>query len=422
MMHSIFKIRQQPDVKPNMTSLCAASAFSNESDSEQAGEQVGRDLLAGLGGETAKAVIIYATINHDQTAAVEQITKLFGPGIPIIGCSTPGMVSNENIVEEGFALGGMVLGGDALQAAAAVAKTFQENSLAKGKSMGQSLKASLGKPDLVTLFYDPLCHGDVEQMVAGLHSEVDCPVVGGAAGQPFGPPIRTFQYFGNEVFSQGAVALGLKGPFTVDIGVGNGTVPSGVVMTVTKTDGPCILAIDDAPAIECWSRATGYSTSEILHQNYMAAWAIAIERRRQVESEAGPVEKVSHLIRGAFGIDVKTGSIIMQTAIPEGTKIRIHHRDVDAVLKGTADMGKEISAKLAQRKPWAVLGFECAACTSPFLGIEATVDENRALRAAVAPQTPWLGMMAWGEIAPCLGLPAFHNYTYALAVLTETAS
>jgi hypothetical protein len=404
-----------------MSNLCAATAFSLEPDSEQAGEQVGRELLAGLGGESAKAVIIYATMNHDQIAAVEQITRLFGPGIPIVGCSVPGLVSNENVVEEGFALGGMALGGDSLQSAAAMARTFQEDSLAKGRSLGQSLKASLGsKPDLVTVFYDPLCHGDVEQMVAGLDAEVDCPVIGGGAGQPFGPPIRTFQYFGNEVFSQGAVALGLKGPFTTEIGVSNGTVPSGVVMTITKTDGLRILAIDGAPAIECWSKATGYSASEALHQNHMAAWAIAIERRRQVQTEAGPVEKVSHLIRGAFGIDVKTGSIIMQTAIPEGTKIRIHHRDTDAVLKGTADMGKATSARLPQRKPWAVLGFECAACTSPFLGIEATVDENRALRAAVAPQTPWLGMMAWGEIAPCLGLPAFHNYTYTLAVLTET--
>ena len=110
----------------------------------------------------------------------------------------------------------------------------------------------------------------------------------------------------------------------------------------------------------------------------------------------------------------------MQTAIPEGTRIRIQHRDTNAVLNGTSAMASDLAQRLGQRQPWAVLGFECAACTTPFLGIAATVAENRELRAVVAPRTPWFGMMAWGEIAPCNGLPAFHNYTYALAALTET--
>ena len=43
-----------------------------------------------------------------------------------------------------------------------------------------------------------------------------------------------------------------------------------------------------------------------------------------------------------------------------------------------------------------------------------TRAEHKALRAAIAPQAPWLGMMAWGEIGPCLGQTAFHNYTYPL--------
>ena len=41
------------------------------------------------------------------------------------------------------------------------------------------------------------------------------------------------------------------------------------------------------------------------------------------------------------------------------------------------------------------------------------------LRSAVAPHSPWLGMMAWGEIGPCAGRPAFHNYTYPLLLLLD---
>jgi hypothetical protein len=73
---------------------------------------------------------------------------------------------------------------------------------------------------------------------------------------------------------------------------------------------------------------------------------------------------------------------------------------------------------LRGRRPWAVLGFECGARTSPFLGEAGTLQENLALQATVASDVPWIGMMAWGEIAPAAGRPAFHNYTYPLLVLT----
>ncbi len=78
--------------------------------------------------------------------------------------------------------------------------------------------------------------------------------------------------------------------------------------------------------------------------------------------------------------------------------------------------------RIAGRRPWAVLGFECAARTYPFLGSASTRDEHRTLRSAVAPDSPWLGMMAWGEIGPCLGEPAFHNYSYPLVTFLAEAA
>jgi len=96
-----------------------------------------------------------------------------------------------------------------------------------------------------------------------------------------------------------------------------------------------------------------------------------------------------------------------------------HHRTVEEVLQGTTKMAGDLQRRLHGRSPWAVLGFECAARTYPFLGPVNTRAEHKALRAAIAPKAPWLGMMAWGEIGPCLGQTAFHNYTYPLVVLTE---
>jgi hypothetical protein len=85
-------------------------------------------------------------------------------------------------------------------------------------------------------------------------------------------------------------------------------------------------------------------------------------------------------------------------------------------------MANELRQRLNGRVPWAVLGFECAARTYPFLGPANTRHEHLSLRRAIAPDAPWLGMMAWGEIGPCVGQTAFHNYTYPLVTFLDAAS
>jgi small ligand-binding sensory domain FIST len=108
----------------------------------------------------------------------------------------------------------------------------------------------------------------------------------------------------------------------------------------------------------------------------------------------------------------------VQAAIPTNTKMMFHHRTTTAVMEGTQVMGGDLAERVGKRHVLAVLGFECGARTSPFLGLKGTNEENIALQAAIAPDAPWLGMLAWGEIAPVGGEPAFHNYTYPLVVLT----
>jgi hypothetical protein len=140
---------------------------------------------------------------------------------------------------------------------------------------------------------------------------------------------------------------------------------------------------------------------------------VGVEMTAMVDGQ----ERTDCVIRGAFGFDKTTGAMLLQAAIPEGTKITLHHRTVEKVLNGTTAMAQDLKDRLAGRRPWAVLGFECAARTYPFLGPNNTLQEHQALRQMVAPDSPWLGMMAWGEIAPCLGQTMFHNYSFSLVTL-----
>ena len=109
----------------------------------------------------------------------------------------------------------------------------------------------------------------------------------------------------------------------------------------------------------------------------------------------------------------------MGVSIPEGATIMLHHRTVEDVLSGAKRMAESLHQRLVGRRVHAVLGFECGARTRPFLGDEATLQENLMLQNRIAPDAEWIGGMFWGELFPAANGPAFHNYSYPLLVIAE---
>jgi len=397
----------------------ASAFYSLESDSAEAGQQAAEALKRAFSAQPLRAVLVYATMNHDHPVLLESIRAALPSDVPVLGTSGQGVVGNDELSEEGMVLGVMGFGGESLHATAALEREVQEDSRAKGQALAQKLVADLGKqPRVVVTFYDPLSGLDVESLLAGMRTVLSCPIVGAGSGQPWGPPIETAQFWDTEVLNHGVVALAMNGPFSAEIGMCHGTAPSGITGVVTKAEGNQILEIDGRRAVDVWREITGANESDIMHQSHFAIWAVGIERSAVVDGAL----KTERVIRGAFGFRNDNGALILQAAIPEGSKITLNHRTVEEVLSGTTAMAKDLKARLGGREPWAVLGFECAARTYPFLGPDNTRQEHKQLRQTVAPLAPWLGMMAWGEIGPCLGQTSFHNYTYPLVALLPEAA
>jgi len=397
----------------------ASSFYSLESDSAEAGHLAVEALKSAFGSQPLRAVLVYSTMNHDHPLLLETLRAELPADVIVVGTSGQGVVGNDELSEEGMVLGVMGFGGTALHATAAVEREAQTDSRGKGQALAKKLVRDLGKqPRMVITFYDPLCGLDVESVLAGMRTELTCPIVGAGSGQPWGQPIETAQFWDTEVLNHSVLALALDGPFSVEIGMCHGTAPSGITGVVTKAEGNQIIEIDGRRAVDVWRETTGANDADIMHQSHFAIWAVGVERTATIDG----VTKSERVIRGAFGFREDNGALILQAAIPEGSTISLNHRTIHDVLNGTTTMAKDLGQRLEGREPWAVLGFECAARTYPFLGPENTKQEHKQLRAAVAPRAPWLGMMAWGEIGPCLGQTSFHNYTYPLVALLPDAA
>src|SRR5205814_9683713 len=92
----------------------ASSFLTAETDSRRAGRYVGRQLREAFTDHRLSAVIIYATINHDQDALLAAVRDEVGPGVIITGCSAQGVIGQGVILEGGFAVGALGPGGDSL--------------------------------------------------------------------------------------------------------------------------------------------------------------------------------------------------------------------------------------------------------------------------------------------------------------------
>ena len=387
--------------------LRTRSYFTEARSSSATGRELGGQIRTDLCDEV-KVVIVYLTVNHDQGAFLRGLRSTLGDTVPIVGCSGQGVIARGSVREEGYAASVLALGGDSLDCATASVDAIAEDTHAKGRALGAALRAK-GRlpPKCVVLHYDPLAGANMDEFLAGLDTEVRCPVIGGAAAHNLGVPMtRTFQYVNDEVRSGAAVAFALAGDVTIETAISMGCSPTGVEMVVTRAEGNLLLELDGRPALDVWQDITQVD-AERMESDMTAALAIG------VPSGDG------HLIRAAFRLDLERRGIVLQAGVEAGTKVMLYHRTIADVLDGTRRVAREIVERLAGKQVRAVLAFECGARTTPFLGEDATLAENLELQQTLAPDADYAGVTVWGELFPVDGKSAFHNYTYPLLVIAD---
>lgn len=375
-----------------------------------AGRTAATNALAAAGG-TPGCAIVYATVLYDHVRVLAGIRSVLG-GIPLVGCSTQGISRNGGVDEVERVVGVAVLSVPGLVARAGRADDLSADPYAAGRRLAEQVGPEDGCPLLV--WYDPLTGCNVEQLLAGLADGGRALVVGGGAGQPWGPMYRTYQYLGGEVTSDTVVGLHLGGTVDLIHDLTHGTDPLGLELEVTGSDGNVITEIDGVPALQVWTEQLGGVFSTNI--DHAATWALGIQLPEGERSAyEGPIT------RGVFGFQPERSGLVMQAPIPAGTRVQLCHRTPGAVRDRAVAMAHRLRERIAGERPLFVLSFECAARPRPFLGDEGAAEEVVTMQSILGAGIPWLGHYAWGEIAPVNGITRFHNYAFPLAVLVARA-
>lgn len=384
----------------------AGVGHSREIDAFEAGRSAAAQALSAAGG-VPSVTLVYGTVMHDHDQLLEGVRSVVGDG-PLIGCSTQGISRPGGVDEVDRVVGVAVICGIGVRVA-------REEGLASDpEGVGRRLAEALG-PDRadqpLLLWYDPVTGANVQALLDGLAAGGRRQIIGGGAGQRWGPIHRTYQFFGDEVLSDAAVALHLDGVQILH-DLTHGTEPLGLELTVTGASDNVLREIDGQPALELWANHLGVIVENSVDNH--SAWAMGV---------ALPDEAAAHyegpITRAIFGLDPENQSIILQAPIPTGTRVQLCHRTSGAVYDRALQMAQRLAERLGDTTPLLALSFECGARPRPFLGDQLAAQEVRAMQEILGDQLPWLGYYAWGEIAPIGDQSYFHNYTFPLAVLVS---
>lgn len=397
--------------------LLARAVVSRDKLARAAGGTLAREIRAAFGAEPPAVALLYATVDHDQEALLGAVREGLG-STPIVGCSTSGLMGRGSFHEGNYAAGIVGLGGPALRAAAAMVEDFARDTVARGHAVGRELRDGLqgASPRVVIVHGDPLGGADFESFTRAVQAELGCPAVGGGAGQPWGVFAQTYQYLEDRVRSGAAVAVALGGEFVAEIATSTGTEPTTSTTTVTRTDGNVLLELDGRPALEVYSEFQGRELLRELDNEATAKVALG------VEFAAPPAESdalTPYVVRAPFALDTRRGGLVMAAPLPEGIRIVFHLRSIRAALEGAEQAARALARRLQGREIRLVMGFECSARTVPLLGKQEAAREQALVQQALAPDAEWLGMLAWGEVAPYGSHATYYNFTYPMLALAE---
>ncbi|MEQ1564326.1 MAG: FIST N-terminal domain-containing protein [Myxococcota bacterium] len=388
----------------------AAVGHSRADDAFGAGQAAASEAVSRAGGEPVVA-IVYATVVYDHARLLAGVRAAVGPDAAIVGCSTQGISRNGAVEEVDRVVGVAVLAGPGIRVRVARVEGLAADPAAAGRALAAALGplASGGCPPLI--WYDPLTGGNIDLLLAGL-AEGGLPVVvGGGAGQHWGPIHRTYQFFGDEVLRDSALGLVIDGVRMV-CELSHGAEPLGLDLTITEAEGNVLRKIDGQPALQVWAEHLGGGRENNVDDT--AAWSLGVQLPAgEAANYEGPIT------RAVFGFRPDTQEIVLQAPIPTGTTVQLCHRTQQAVHDRALDMAHRVRERLVDTRPLLVLSFECGARPRPFLGDRGAAEEVRAIQEVLGADLPWLGFYAWGELAPIGAHTYFHNYTFPLVALVE---
>ena len=375
--------------------------YSSLPDSAQAGAAAAREALHDpTTTNTAKLLVVFCSYRDDLADLVAAINDVSG-GVPLVGCSTAGEITDDGPGDGGVVI--TALGGDGLSISTRLAR----NTAGHPREAGAQIAACAAdvkdsEHQALLLLIDGVAQ-EQEEIVRGVYGVVGAsvPLVGGCAADAM--HLRpTTQLFGDEVLHDAAIAVAIGSEAPLGIGISHGWHKVGEPMVVTSSRKGWINTLDDRPALDAYLERVGAPQEAYDSFEGFAPYAVArpLGIRRRTNDE----------VRGVTGhTNFVTRALHCGGEITQGSLIWCMEGSAQTMLESTDDACLEALRAIGDRRPVGLLAFDCLGRRA-VLGDDGIVDEV-ARMAKHAGGAPVAGFYSFGEIARTRGINGFHHQT-----------
>ncbi|MBV7338597.1 hypothetical protein KFU94_62340 [Chloroflexi bacterium TSY] len=217
-----------------------------------AGQEAAEMALKNGGIDIPDFVFMFATVGYNQPTLLNAVREATH-NVPLSGCSGEGIITQSEADESNFSIAVMAICSNDIQFHNGISTGLAKDSTAVGDAAAAAIQPVL-REDAVGLFVFPdALTTDFDGFKAGLEEALVfdrfLPILGGAASENRQFK-QTYQYFNDQVVSDGVAWVLFSGRMKVVWGINHGCTPIGAERMITRCEGNVIYEIDGTPALE----------------------------------------------------------------------------------------------------------------------------------------------------------------------------
>ncbi|MEX2214258.1 MAG: FIST N-terminal domain-containing protein [Phycisphaeraceae bacterium] len=398
----------------------AGVGFSDQTDSLAAGAEAAKQAMASAGLTRGDAALLFSTGRHNPHKLRDGVRSVIGPTCRLFGGYGVGIITHDHLAYDGHEVGIVIIQSDTWKIDAVIETGLPGNERATGQRLGEKLVAGgLHPDDDLVLLYDsvnvakgqprlnmatPLMAG-MSQHVKQWPDTAGMGMIGDMQLQP------TYQWFDDRIEQGSAMAIRFGGELRMDSIIMHGCRPAGRYYTITRTEGPVVLEIDNKPALSVIHDMLG-PDGGLSPEDYSFFITLGVNKG----DPYGPFKEDDYANRMCIGIDSsRHGLVMFEDDLQPGMKVQLMRRSMDFSYIGPRT--KELLKRVEGRRPVFAFYIDCAGRAGAYCGLDA--EEAVEVQKALPKEIPLLGVYSGVEIAKVGGAVQALDWTGVLCLFSE---
>lgn len=344
--------------------------YSNQTDSKSAGKEAALAALKDQGLDSADFALVFCGGKHEPKEFIAGINEIL-PNTPKAGGTSFGIITRDFIGYDGFEVGVTVFKSETMRFEVFAQGALNENEFKAGNELGKQIKNSLSEDTkALMVFYDsskqqnPPMLNFATPLFAALQAYLPENLAVAGGGFLADMMLSTcFQIVNDEVYSQHAIGILISGDFQMETAILHGCNPCSDYMTVTKTEGPVLMEIDDQPAIDVINDLLGVG-----HGIQVKDFAMNVTLGLNRGDKFSDFKESDYANRLTLAVDEETKSLIMfEPDLQNGDEVQLMRRNMEPDYIGQAV--KELKEKANGKTPVFSFYINCGGRAKPFAGV-----------------------------------------------------